>query len=135
MPNKSKIEPYDHLLGEMHDKDVAALAGTLPAAVCKRRMKKGIDPYPLPLLKRHEHLMGKQSDLSISELIGVTGKTVGDYRRARGIDRYTGLYRSKLAKFDPLIGTMSNAAVARLAGCSREGVRGRRTRIAAKPET
>lgn len=128
MPNKSKIEPYDHLLGEMYDYEIAEMAGTLPAAVCKRRMKKGIDPYPIHVLKRYEHLMGRQSDLSLSEAINIPTETVGAYRRSKGIERYSGPYRSKLSEFDPLIGTMSNAAVARLAGCSREAIRGRSVR-------
>lgn len=133
MPNKSKIEPYDHLLGEMYDFEVAAMAGTLPAAVCKRRKKKGIDPYPLPVLKRYEHLMGKQSDLSLSELINVPAVTIGQYRRARNIERYSGPYRTRLSGVDGLLnGSLSNAAIARLAGCSRESIRGRRMRRAAR---
>nr|WP_228857488.1 hypothetical protein [Pseudomonas syringae]QOQ33531.1 hypothetical protein [Pseudomonas syringae pv. actinidiae] len=130
MPNKSKIEPYDHLLGEMYDYEIAEMAGTLSAAVCKRRIKKGIDPFPIHVLKKYEHLMGKQSDLSLSETINIPCETIGAYRRSKGIERYSGPYRSRLSKIDPLIGTMSNAALARLAGCSREGVRGRRQRLA-----
>lgn len=125
MPNKSKIEPYDHLLGEMYDYEIAKMAGTLRAAVCKRRMKKGIDPYPIHVLKKHEHLLGKQSDLSLSEAIKVPKETVGAYRRSKGIARYCGPKRGKLARFDTLMGTMPIAELARLAGCSRQGLRDR----------
>lgn len=126
VPVKSKIEPYDHLLGEIHDYVVAEMAGTLPAAVCKRRTKKGIEPYPRHVLKRYVHLLGKQSDTSISLLCGVTKITVSAYRRELGIARFSGPYKTRLSAFDALLDLMSNAQLGRFAGGTREGIRGRR---------
>nr|QOQ33413.1 hypothetical protein [Pseudomonas syringae pv. actinidiae] len=129
MPTKSKIEPFDHLLGEMYDYEVAKMAGTLPAAVCKRRQKKGIAAYPLPVLERYLPLMGKQTDTAISLLSGVAKESIGAFRRSHGIAKSQAMSASRLAEFDHLLGTISNAELARRAGCSREGIRGRLSRI------
>ncbi|RMR16807.1 hypothetical protein ALP90_200103 [Pseudomonas amygdali pv. ulmi] len=126
MPVKSKIEPFDHLLGEVHDYVIAEMAGTLPAAVCKRRTKKGIDTYPRHVLKRYAPLLGKQSDTSISAVCGVPAVTVCAYRRELGIARFSGPYKTRLSAFDALLDLMSNAQLGRLAGGTREGIRGRR---------
>lgn len=126
MPLKSSIEPYDHLLGEMHDYVIADMAGTNPAAVCKRRRKKGIDPYPRHVLKRYTALLGRQSDTSVSALCGVPKVTVSAYRRELGIPKYSGPYKTRLSAFDGLLDVMSNVQLARHAGGTREGIRRRR---------
>ena len=135
MVSKSKLEAFDHLLGEMYDYEIAELAGTLPAAVCKRRKRKGIDPYPIHVLKKYTHLVGLQSDSSISKLSGAAPKTVGDYRRSLGIPKFKSTVEKELLRYDFLFATAADDEIAKIVGCSTATVERRRAKLTdmAKP--
>lgn len=84
-------------------------------------------------LSPFEGQLGRLPDKSIAEKAGLSAATVARIRRSRGIDaprpRTGGTSRSsKVAAYADLLGRVSDAEVARLAGVSRAAVRNYRVR-------
>lgn len=60
MPARSRLEQYDHLMGECTDQAIAELADCSTEAVRRRRLKIGKDRFALaespPALLKYQHL-------------------------------------------------------------------------------
>ena len=88
MPARSKIEPFDSLLGTMPDPHVAKRIGVTTEAIRQRRLKLGIGPYVepgMPSLERFAALVGALSDRYVGELLGVSPAVVRARRLLLGI--------------------------------------------------
>lgn len=148
---KSKIAPFDHLLGVLTDREVAALAGVTEPAVNRRRRTRGIqsstgtglplpplqEPRPVPppvttadypdAIYRYEAQLGKFSDAKVCRQTNVPLNVVEARRKELGIPAY--VRTSKAAGFDHLLGKISDAEIARRCGLSKPTVRRRRERL------
>lgn len=131
MPKYSKIEPYDWLLGQCQDRIVAYLAGTTTNAVQIRRTNKGIPPWSADkaVSKAYDSLLGTMSDVALARIFSVSADEIGRRRRLLDVNVFEPHQRPKLAEFDHLLPTTSNAEIARRAGCSRQAVAQRRNRL------
>lgn len=131
MPARSRLEQYDHLMGERTDQAIALLADCSAEAVRRRRLKIGKVRFALaeacpPALLKHQHLLGKRPVAEIAELAGVSAYFV--IKRIKQLEKPT-FKRSAITDFDHLQGTMSDKAIADLAACSKECARKRRLRL------
>lgn len=82
------IQPYEHLLGERSDGEVAELAGVGLRLVATYRCRKGIAAYKprrKSAIESFEELLGKVQDTVIARKAGVTPAAVRQYRARRGI--------------------------------------------------
>ncbi len=64
MPARSRLEQYDHLMGERTDQAIAELADCSTEAVRRRRLKIGKERFALaestpPALLKYQYLLGK----------------------------------------------------------------------------
>ncbi|AVH34838.1 MULTISPECIES: hypothetical protein [Pseudomonas] len=131
MPARSRLEQYDHLMGECTDQAIAELADCSTEAVRRRRLKIGKDRFALaestpPALLKYQHLFGKRPVADIAKLAGVSAYFV--IKRMKQLGKPT-FKRSAITNFDHLQGTMCDQALADLAGCSKECARRRRLRL------
>ena len=131
MPARSRLEQYDHLMGERTDQAIAELADCSTEAVRRRRLKIGKERFALaestpPALLKYQYLLAKRPVAEIAELAGVSAYFV--IKRMKQLEKPT-FKRSAIANFDHLQGVMSDQALADLAGCSKECARRRRLQL------
>lgn len=139
---RGKLDRYRDLLGVESAVKIAALAGCSRSAVQDLRAKMGVLP-PSKALRRGiltSGLLGKQSPAFLAKHFGCSEHLIRSlckeagvrYRQPSGVDRPT-TWKVDWGKFDSLMGTMSDDAVAALAGCSGVTVTKRRNRKGVPP--
>jgi len=129
MPARSKVEPFDTLLGQVPDGQVAELARVTPSAVRLRRLKLGIPAYVQGTdvdLAALDPLLGSMPDGQVADQFGIGIGVVRARRIALGIEAAP--RPSEITYFDNLLGELSDELLAILAGVSKQAVTARRRR-------
>lgn len=130
IPVKHPVKPYRQLLGLVADPEIASLAGVPVAMVEALRESLGIEPSaPLPELPKpiafpnyqgpwlgYESLFGTMSPAKISRAVGVPFSVVEQRRQFLGVIPYQRV--SRAARYEHLLGVVSNGLLAKLAGVS-----------------
>lgn len=127
MPKYSKIAPFDGMLGKYPDPFIAWIAGMTTEAVRQRRLVLKIEAFKPPRsgdLDAVGHLLGGMFDTEVAKLTGVTISTVRKRRLAAGIGPY--VPESPLARYDGLLATMTDEALGKVAGVSKQAITARR---------
>lgn len=142
-PVNHPLRPYKPLIGMVHDKDVADLAGVSQSTVRKWREALGLAPAkPLPKEPRppriknyvgpglgYESLFGSMSAAKISRLVGVPYAVVEQRQKFLGVPPYQRV--SKLVRYQHLFGLIPIGLLAKLAGVSISRASEFRNRLAA----
>lgn len=130
IPAKHPVKPYRQLLGLVADLEIASLAGVPVAVVETLRESLGIEPSaPLPEPPKtiafpnyqgpwlgYESLFGTMSPAKISRAVGVPFSVVERRRQFLGVISYQRV--SRVARYEHLLGVVSNGLLAKLAGVS-----------------
>lgn len=128
IPANHPVKPYRQLLGLVPDPDIAQLAGVPVAVVEALRVSFGFEPCaPLPGLPAleslqnyqgpwlgYESLFGKMSAAKISRAVGVPFSVVERRQQFLGVTPYRRV--SRVARYEHLLGVVSNNVLAKLAG-------------------
>lgn len=134
--HKARVDwgQYDAQLGAVPDHILAKRIGCTQACVFDRRTSRGIPPYRPQASyvdwSRWDHKLGTMSDKALAKLIGCGHVAVFNRRRLLGILPYrrwpNGVAHSRrtslLQGLEALLGTMPDAALARMVGLSRQRV-------------
>ena len=129
-PANHPLRPYKALLGLVHDRDVAKLAGVSRTTVRNWREDFGLQPAkPLPKTPAqsrienyvgpwlgYESLFGTMSSAKISRAVGVPLQIVEQRQRFLGVAPFRRV--SKVSRYQHLVGVIPNALLAKLAGVS-----------------
>ena len=128
IPANHPVRPYKALLGLVTDQDIAKLSGATVATVKALREAFGFGPAaplpeppkPIPLPNYQgpwlgfESLFGTMSSAKISRAVGVPFSVVEQRREFLGIKPYQRV--SRVARYEHLLGMVSNNVLAKLAG-------------------
>ena len=124
------MHPYKALLGLVPDQEVANLADASVVTVKALRESFGLEPAaPLPESPKqtpiqdspgpwigYESLFGRMSAAKISRAVGVPFSVVEQRQAFLGIPPFQRV--SRLARYEHLLGLVSNGVLAKLAGVS-----------------
>lgn len=127
MPAKSKVEPFDKLLGQMPDGELAQLAGVTASAVRLRRLKLGVAAWTHGLgldTDEFDSYLGTMSDNAVAMIAGVSRDAVRTRRIRLGIAAPE--RPSELRYFDSILGDFTDEIIGILAGVSKQAVTARR---------
>jgi len=128
IPANHPVRPFKSLLGLVPDEDIARLSGVPVATARALREAFGFEPtpplpdaaeqvpvpdYPGPWLG-YESLFGTMSPAKISRAVGVPFSVVEQRREFLGIGPYQRV--SRVARYEHLLGVVSNGVLAKLAG-------------------
>ena len=130
IPADHPVRPYKALLGHVCDQDIARISGVSVANVKALRDAFGLEPAaPLPdppkqipiqdcpgPLIGYESLFGRMSAAKISRAVGVPFSVVERRQAFLGVPLYQRI--SRLARYEHLLGLVSNGLLAKLAGVS-----------------
>lgn len=128
IPAHHPIKPYRQLLGLVADPEIAALAGVPVAVVEALRESFGFEPVasvpglptqdPLPNYQGpwlgYESLFGSMSAAKISRAVGVPFSVVEQRQQHLGVTPYKRV--SRVARYEHLLGVVSNNVLAKLVG-------------------
>lgn len=146
---EKKAVPWDdisHLFGKISDAEIASLVGCSQSAISmyKAKQNKISRKKSNNTLKENIDLLGTMPDSAIADKCGCTESLVALYRKKLGIKSYTGIrFEKKIppdvsqqnkghcssidwVKYDHLLGTMHDNALAEIIGCTRGTVLHRR---------
>lgn len=129
-PANHPLRPFKALLGLVHDRVIAKLAGVSCTTVRNWRESFGLQPAgPLPKKPAqarfedyvgpwlgYESLFGIMSTAKISRAVGVPFSVVEQRQKFMGVGPFQRI--SKIAQYQHLVGVVPNALVAKLAGVS-----------------
>ena len=127
VPKYSKIMRFDGLLGKYPDPFIARFAGVTTEAVRQRRLVLSIQAFHQPKdsdVDMAIGLVGKMSDTDVSRLTGVSVSWVRKQRLSEGLPPYIG--DDPLAQYDLLMGTMTDEALGKIAGVTKQAITARR---------
>jgi hypothetical protein len=130
IPASHPVRPYKTLLGLVPDQEVANLAGVPVATVKALRESFSLEPAtPLPESPKqipiqdcagpwigYESLFGRMSSAKISRAVGVPFSVVEQRQAFLGVPAFQRV--SRLARYEYLLGLVSNGVLAKLAGVS-----------------
>jgi hypothetical protein len=143
-PSKRRWKAAEiRLLGQVADTEIARKLGIAPSTVAAERRRRGIPPRRGPYAWTAEalRLLGRDSDERVAAMLGVSISLVGSKRRDLGIPACHSGHGSARSRPDPfwtpardaLVGTASDAVIARRLGVTLARVRGRRYRLGVPP--
>ncbi len=82
-------QDYEHLLGKIHDTELAEMIGCSPFAIWRRRGKYNIPAKKWTAIdwQKYDHLLGAMTDSMLANKIGCTHAMVTIRRNKLGINR------------------------------------------------